>query len=144
MFVDLDIVGITDEKQGWIIKSAVDLSIVEMLDSVNEIVTINVYVSDEVGEADAVVDDLDDNEYDIILNKSILDDDVTLFKTVCHECVHIKQYISKELEHVNLRQSIWRGYVYNTTNIEYEDLPWEQEAFKLEEELYQCYATQQQ
>jgi hypothetical protein len=54
-----------------------------------------------------------------------------LVGTICHEMVHVKQYARKEL-HIN-------DYVWKKEEIDektpYGDLPWEKEAFAMEDDL---------
>lgn len=56
-----------------------------------------------------------------------------LISTICHEMVHVKQYFRKELSDAGLRKK-WKSKTVSE-KVEYEDQPWEKEAFKLEEEL---------
>lgn len=137
MYIDLDIIGITDEQQGFVIKEAVELTLLRFLPDCDDVLTVQVEVAEprDIGDAHGLVDDMDDLEYVIYLNQSILDDDVELFRTVVHECVHIKQYFNKELEHVNLYRTLFNGKVVDHFVTKYEERPWEIEAFKAEEEM---------
>ncbi len=54
-----------------------------------------------------------------------------LVKTICHEMVHIKQYLKKEL---GMDGASWMGE--DTTDVEYMDNPSEIEAYDLQEKLY--------
>ena len=54
-----------------------------------------------------------------------------LVKTICHEMVHIKQYLRKEL---GMDGVTWKGE--DTTDVEYMDNPSEIEAYDLQEKLY--------
>lgn len=146
MYIDLDIIGITDEQQGFVIKEAVELTLLRFLPDCDDILTVQVEVAEpsDIGDAHGLVDDMDDLEYVIYLNQSILNDDVELFKTVVHECVHIKQYFNKELDHVNLYRSVFNGQVVDHFITNYEDRPWEVEAFEAEEEMAWQYQNKQQ
>ena len=53
-------------------------------------------------------------------------------KTICHEMVHIKQYLRKELTMDGMK---WKGK--DTSNVSYIDQPSEKEAYILQEKLYQ-------
>ena len=86
----------------------------------------------------AEIDDQGDNEYNILLSKQALEDDVTLYKTIAHECIHIKQYFTEELVHVNQYRTMFKNKVYDHFCTPYETRPWEVEAYHLEEELYEC------
>ena len=54
-----------------------------------------------------------------------------IVKTICHEMVHMKQYLRKELTMDGLK---WMGKDH--TNTPYMDQPAEKEAYDLQEELY--------
>lgn len=139
MFIGLEITGITKESQGFIIKEAVERSLLHLLPLCDDTLCVNVEVAldEDIGDACGLVDEEDELEYTIFLNQAILDDDVELFKTVCHECIHIKQYFNKELEHLNQYRVVFNNKVYDTFTTKYEDRPWEQEAHKVEQRLYQ-------
>lgn len=54
-----------------------------------------------------------------------------IISTVCHEMVHIKQYIKGELDACGSR---WKSRKVPDKTA-YADLPWEKQAFKMEEQL---------
>ena len=139
MFIGLEITGITKKSQGFIIKEAVERSLLHILPLCDDVLHVNVEVAldEDIGDACGLVDEEDELEYTIYLNQSILDDDVELFRTVCHECVHIKQYFNKELEHLNQYRVVFNNKVYDTFVTKYEERPWEVEAHKTEECLFQ-------
>ena len=139
MFIGLEITGITNESQGFIIKEAVERSLLHLLPQCDDLLHVNVEVAldEDMGDACGLADEEDELEYTIYLNQSILDDDVELFRTVCHECVHIKQYFNKELEHINQYRVVFNNEVYDTFVTKYEDRPWEMEAAQTEESLLQ-------
>ena len=141
MFVGVDVIGINSESEGLVIKHAIDASILALFPNSSKTITIDVHVveDDEIKGALALVDELDDDEYVILLSKEALQDDVTLYKTICHECVHIKQYFNKELQHINYKRSIFNNKEYDSSIIPYLDLPWEIEAYTMEEEIYKCF-----
>ena len=70
-------------------------------------------------------------EFTIEVSKDLtLKDFVT---TVCHEMVHVKQYYRKEMDGVTMR---WKkGKVKDKTG--YYDLPWEKEAYRMQDKLAQ-------
>ena len=53
--------------------------------------------------------------------------------TICHEMIHVKQYVRKEMTDnlVEGGQATWRGRKVNP-NTKYYDLPWEKEAYRLQ------------
>ena len=139
MFISLEITGITKKSQGFIIKEAVERSLLHLLPLCDDVLQINVEVAldEDIGDACGLADEDDEMEYTIFLNQSILNNDVELFKTVCHECVHIKQYFNKELQHLNQYRVVFNNKTYDTFTTKYEDRPWEVEAHKTEECLFQ-------
>lgn len=70
----------------------------------------------------------DDREYEIGIRRGLSLYD--LIATICHEMVHVKQYVRKEMD---------QGYRWKTRKVlehtDYMDLPWEKEAFRLEQQL---------
>ena len=56
-----------------------------------------------------------------------------IITTVTHEMVHVKQFVRKELEEECGRQKWKKKFISEST--EYRQLPWEKEAFKLQDEL---------
>jgi|TARA_B110000977_G_scaffold180345_1_gene239864 hypothetical protein len=63
-----------------------------------------------------------------------------LISTVCHEMVHVKQYVKGQLKHRTDGSQMWKTEPDLSQETNYEDTPWELEAFALEEELAkQCF-----
>lgn len=70
--------------------------------------------------------DTDEREYEIDVNKKQSLEDFCV--TICHEMVHVKQYVYKELfSEVN----------FYKTREEYLSLPWEIEAYEKQEVLFE-------
>lgn len=70
--------------------------------------------------------DYEEDEVIIIISKRLSVKDI--IRTLFHELVHVRQYESKRLKH----NGIWEGRIYDC---EYDKLPWEVEAFELEERM---------
>lgn len=75
-------------------------------------------------------------------------DDPDIFKVLAHEMVHVKQYAKNELatnwkkcsDTGTLRpQYMWRNAEWQTNRQVYIDLPWEAEAYRLENEMYSAW-----
>ena len=141
MFVAVDVNGTTKSEES-IIRHCIDDCVKVAFPDSTEIIeiTVNVVDQDELSSPQtyAEVDEEYSNDYTILLSKQALEDDVTLYKTIAHECIHIKQYFTKELVHVNQYRSMFKNKVYDHFCTPYEKRPWEVEAFYLEEELYKC------
>jgi hypothetical protein len=63
-----------------------------------------------------------------------------MMQTLAHEMVHVKQYFRNELDGTGMKFK-WKGR--NANGYQYENQPWEREAFKREEVLYnECWPTE--
>lgn len=92
--------------------------------------TLNISVEFEKIEAYGYCMQEDRRDYTISIRKNL-----PLFElvgTICHEMVHVKQYARKELRDEN-GKTMWKTKNHSNTN--YEDAPWEKEAYKLERGL---------
>lgn len=61
-----------------------------------------------------------------------------IFEVICHEMVHIEQYVSKRLRTIRegeLMGNFWYGEFVSTTDVGYFDLPWEKEAYTVQDDL---------
>ena len=56
-----------------------------------------------------------------------------MMQTLAHEMVHVKQYFRKELDGTGMKFK-WKGR--NADGYQYENQPWEREAFRREAQLY--------
>ena len=72
-------------------------------------------------------EELDNLEFVIEINKDLTTND--MIETLFHELVHVKQIASKQY---NVDNKTWNNIVYNCN---YNELPWEIEAFYLQEKL---------
>lgn len=94
----------------------------------------------------ALCEYMDDNfrprEFDLIFNMAHLKEPWELFHTACHEVVHIKQYAKGELYQYSRkwRTLRWKDKIVpmhkKLTPLEESKLPWEKEAYKLEDKLF--------
>lgn len=66
------------------------------------------------------------------------DDEKEHLKTLAHELVHVRQYARNEL---NDEMNTWKGRKVDSDSIPYEEQPWEIEAIKLGNELYELYTN---
>lgn len=146
MFVGVDVVGLKSKREGEIVKQAIDDSIKSFFPDRKDGILINVEVAKEkdIGESFALVDQEEEDEFTIFISEEALEDETTLYKTICHECVHIKQYLNRELVHINQYRTMWKNKVYDHFVTPYAKRPWELEAYQVEEELFKCFADSQQ
>ena len=66
------------------------------------------------------------------------DNETEQLKTLAHELVHVRQYARNEL---NDEMNTWKGRYVDSDAIDYNDQPWEIEANKLGNELYELYTN---
>lgn len=76
--------------------------------------------------------DYDDDETSVIISKRMGRDDI--IRTLFHEMVHVKQYADGRLESGSPQR--WLGSTYDC---DYSELPWEIEAFELEEKMMKAF-----
>ena len=57
-----------------------------------------------------------------------------LVTTICHEMIHVKQYAKKEMDDWSGNGAArWKGKTFNAEKTEYYNLPWEKEAYRLQD-----------
>ena len=66
------------------------------------------------------------------------DNEAEKLKTLAHELCHVRQYVRNEL---NEAMNTWKGCKIDSDAIPYDDQPWEKEANKLGNELYERYTN---
>ena len=127
MFICLDIVGVENEEQGILIRDVIEQSLETLMPRRRNPVFIDCQIAldKDIGEAEAMIHQEGDDSFFLAIAQSALesstDDLVTL---LIHEMVHVRQYIRKQIT----------NQPYNNFE-EYIRLPYEQEAYRLQEEL---------
>ena len=109
MMIDLDIVGINHSCQGIAIRDAVENAMIVLMPKREKPIYINVEIGldEDMGTAAGyMVEGSDTDEFDIFLRQDTLYDIEELLLTVTHECIHIKQYLRRELRDINLPASL--------------------------------------
>ena len=57
-----------------------------------------------------------------------------LVTTICHEMIHVKQYARKEMDDWSGKGlARWKGKTFNAEKTDYYNLPWEKEAYRLQD-----------
>jgi hypothetical protein len=74
--------------------------------------------------------DYDEDEVIVTIAKRLSQKDI--IRTLFHELVHVKQYVDGRLDHGRK----WFGVVYKD---DYDKLPWEIEAYELEEKMMKVF-----
>ena len=82
-------------------------------------------------------DNIKPREFDIEIDKTQNDEE--LLVTVMHEMVHASQYAKGHLRErfMPRHRVVWMDGNMVYDNTKYKDLPWEQEAYQLQEVLYE-------
>ena len=145
MYIALDIIGISEKHHGFIIKDAVERTLCYYIPG-DELISVRVEIGndDDMPDTMGLCDKEDDDEYTIYINKDLLCSPSELYRTVCHECVHIKQYHLGELEEDTYRSSFFNGQFVDHDLVEYKDRPWEVEAYQAEKDFLWAYENNQQ
>ena len=95
-----------------------------------------VQLSNDMEHADGYCLAVDKREFVIEIDSRLKGDD--FITALTHEMVHVKQYARGETKDVNMFTKSWKGEefiaAYSTVD-EYMALPWEAEAYKLQEVL---------
>jgi hypothetical protein len=75
--------------------------------------------------------------FDIRLNYSGVQSFGQLIKVLCHELIHVAQFATRRLRYLSgpYRVGYGRDH-YVSSEIEYDDRPWEIEAYALEDEIF--------
>ena len=79
--------------------------------------------------------EVDKNASHIEIDKRLKDDD--FITCVLHELIHVKQQFKGELKEMNGIEKMWKGEVHIC--IDYMNLPWEKEAYHMQEVLLEEY-----
>ena len=77
-------------------------------------------------------------EFMIELDASMKHTFIDILTWLAHEMVHLKQFVRKELYDYESGRVQWKSRCYG--KIRYSDMPWEKEAYRLENELYEMFA----
>ena len=127
MVVCLDIVGVENEEQGILIRDVIEQSLDTLMPRRRNHVFIDCHIAldKDMGQAEAMIHQEAEDTFFLAISQSALDgptdDLVTL---LIHEMVHVRQYIRKQIT----------DNPYNNFE-EYIKLPYEQEAYRLQEEM---------
>lgn len=99
-------------------------------------IEIEVTITDIPGDADAYHCCIDKGEHELEIQTGLIEED--FMTAVFHEMVHVRQHERGVLKDHGVRKA-WKGEeyigIYDTTET-YMNLPWEEEAYRLQEEMY--------
>jgi Zn-dependent peptidase ImmA (M78 family) len=135
--------GIPDKLTRSLCKEAIRYYGNELLGSrLSKNITINVIFEVLPSPIKAMCQWQDDNhrcrEFVILIHKK-LNKKQTLI-TLAHEMVHVKQYATGELKDYLRTESVrWQNKVFSLDKVKYWSSPWEKEAYKKDEILYEAF-----
>ena len=93
-------------------------------------------ITDIPDDADAYHCCIEKGEHEIEVQKGLIEED--FMTAIFHEMVHVRQHERGILKDHGIRKA-WKGEEYFSlfsTTDEYMALPWEEEAYRLQEEIY--------
>lgn len=130
VMINVTLEGVKDECASNEILEASFFFIRELLPKCRKL-EVNIFF-DAIGSYDAFVEKLEDRHYEIYVNPRRKKTRQMIF--LAHEFVHIKQYVLNEMSDGD-NGIIWKGDLYEQDK-QYDVIPWEDEAYTREEELY--------
>lgn len=128
MIVCLDIVGITNQKQGILIRNVIESALDTLVPRRRKPIFIDVHVAkdEDMDGTEALIHQEENGFFFLALNEIMFtkeEDD--LITCLIHEMVHVRQFLRREINESNH---------YNNFE-EYMNQPHELEAYRLQEEL---------
>lgn len=98
--------------------------------------SVDIKITDIPDDADAYHCCIEKGEHEIEIQSGLIEEDFV--SAIFHEMVHVRQHERGILKDYGIRKA-WKGEeyisVFSTTD-EYMALPWEEEAYRLQEEMY--------
>ncbi len=89
-----------------------------------------------------IMDDVDKpREFELEIDASTKHEISQLLTWIAHECVHLKQFVLGELYDYEDNTVQWKTKRYKL-HMDYDDMPWEREAYRLETKLYEKWEEQ--
>lgn len=99
-----------------------------------------------LGECEVVGNEKKPRKFNIFIKpmKNSLKNRVDMLSTLAHEMIHVKQYAYSQLRFMDncSQKTKWNGRNINERLYEYENLPWEKEAFLGEDRLFVQYVDE--
>jgi len=130
----LEIQGGTNKEQRMAF-DAVNFAIKKLMPRKRNL-SVEITITDIPGDADAYHCCIDKGEHEIEVQSGLIEED--FMTAVFHEMVHVRQHERGLLKDHGIRKA-WKGEeyigIYDTVDT-YMNLPWEEEAYRLQEELY--------
>lgn len=116
-------------------RRAVEFAVKELMPRKKNIF-IELNITDLEGDVDGFHMFLDKGEHEIEIQQGLIEEDFVT--AIFHEMVHVRQHERGQLKDKGIVKS-WKGTeyisIYDTVDT-YKKLPWEEEAYRLQEEMY--------
>lgn len=137
--LSINVIGGTQAERSLVV-DAFDFACKELMPRKQNL-DVEVTLTDIEGDADGFHLCVDTNEHEIELQQGLIEED--LATALFHEMVHVRQHCRGRLKDNGVIK-VWDGVEYlslYSTVEEYMALPWEEEAYRLQEELYTKWNT---
>jgi len=119
----------------FIARRAVEFAIEQLMPRKQNL-SIDLTITDLEGDVDGFHMFVDKGEHEIEIQQGLIEEDFVT--AIFHELVHVRQHERGQLKDKGIVKS-WKGEEHITafsTTDEYMALPWEEEAYRLQEEMY--------
>lgn len=127
--------------QRQLIESAMQFALYKLLPRTMSL-DVDVHLNRHIDGAEGYCLSEDHKTFELEIDPRLSDKELVL--TVFHEMVHVRQYFKRQLRDEafgNVKS--WLGKMYCEDTVGYRKLPWEKEAFKLQEALFKQFAKPQ-
>jgi hypothetical protein len=142
--VDIIVVGGTKQQRALVEQAAAFYSNF-LIGSVSDLfITIKLkrnLLNKEDVKADCLLDEDEDDYKSFEIRIDSLMNMPGVLRSLAHEMVHVSQYYSGKMKDRGISGVVWKGQAMSLTIAHYYDLPWEVEAYSMEEGLYERFVT---
>ena len=127
--------------QRELIKASIEFSLNKLLPRTTSL-DIEVRLNRRIEDAEGYCLSEDHKTFELEMDPRLSDKELAI--TVFHEMVHVRQYFKRQLRDEAFGNvKTWLGKMYCEDAVGYYKLPWEKEAFKLQEVLFKQFAKPQ-
>ena len=129
------------KSQRELIKASIEFSLNKLLPRTTSL-DIEVRLNRRIEDAEGYCLSEDHKTFELEMDPRLSDKELAI--TVFHEMVHVRQYFKRQLRDEAFGNvKTWLGKMYCEDAVGYYKLPWEKEAFKLQEVLFKQFAKPQ-
>ena len=127
--------------QRELIKASIEFSLNKLLPRTTSL-DIEVRLNRRIEDAEGYCLSEDHKTFELEMDPRLSDKELAI--TVFHEMVHVRQYFKRQLRDEAFGNvKTWLGKMYCEDTVGYYKLPWEKEAFKLQEVLFKQFSKPQ-